>query len=138
MDHLPPAVHFTRPLGAVQPPEDATLQQPAVQRRERFRLDYPVGDRPEFHDETGVYPVVDLSETGMCLESTPTGWKGASPGQPAAGRIFFRYSAATDVAGTVVRHDGGTVAISFASLLLPWAIILSEERVLLSRYPLRR
>lgn len=108
--------------------------------REHFRIVYPLMERPKLRTadvETGAveeYDVVDCSETGLryLIRFGPLPEIGAE----VSGRVHFRRGEVVDIAGTVVRTQGSSVALHLVASNIPLATVLDEQRYLRINYPM--
>ena len=118
---------------------DSPLAPPHVSfpfDRRVFRIEYPESARPEFTFADGVAGVVDCSEDGLRYRS-PTGTY-PPVGTIIEGSIRFRGTPAqAKVRGTVVRCQGGEVAMHLEAPGVATAVLFAEQRFLRARYPAR-
>ena len=105
-------------------------------RRQSFRLVYPIshrpliviertGDQPLRHLE---YPVVDISEGGICF--LDDGTSGAV--EDFSGRLVFKQGKNMRIAGTIVRRVGERISVQLHRNIA-WQTILKEQRRLMSK-----
>lgn len=81
----------------------------AEQRREYFRVEYPIVERPVFSITTGKFDVIDVSEFGVRFNVSVA--HDFVPGQMIAGKIRFGDGRAYDCMGEVVRVDDYSVSM---------------------------
>jgi hypothetical protein len=100
-------------------------------RRAYYRVTYPLMERPTFEVEGGRFEVVECSERGLRYQV-------ANSGPPAIaaelkGTIEFRRGGKTDVAGQVIRSQGGEVVLILDKRGIPFADVLLEQQYLRSK-----
>jgi hypothetical protein len=103
--------------------------------REFYRLEYPPAGAPKFIDATVARRVVDIGEGGFRYAHDHV--EEIVMGQTVKGVIEFPEGETLDVEGTVVRVQGGEVAVRCAARVIPLSIVLSEQRRLRRRFPFR-
>jgi hypothetical protein len=101
--------------------------------RERYRIEYPLRERPRLEIGAESYPVIDCSESGLRFEVT----RGHPPelGATVRGAIRFRSGREALILGTVVRVGEAAVAVQFVGAGVPMGVIMREQLELLARYP---
>lgn len=99
-------------------------------KREYYRIEYPLGDAPEFLLKNAKYPVLDISEHGLRYAHS-------GPDQPALGAtvsgIIVLTSDRLKIEGRVVRRMGQQVAL-YLSKPIALSLIMEEQRRLLQKY----
>ncbi len=104
-------------------------------KREHFRVVYPVNENPRFLLRGGKYSVSDVSEGGfsfMVKDST-----NLIAGEMVEGVIEFGRRGKEKVRGEVLRVDGRKVSIRFANdAKLSLRRIMDEQRFLIQRHKL--
>ena len=103
--------------------------------REFYRLEYPPAGAPIFVDSGVSRRVVDIGEGGFRYAHDHI--EQIQAGQTVKGVIEFPEGDSLDVQGTVVRLQGGEVAVRCAARVIPLSIVLSEQRRLRRRFPFR-
>ena len=102
------------------------------QRREHFRLAYPLTHRPPFVSNGKEYPVSDISEHGICFEVRDNDV--FELGQEVDGTLRFPDGEGLTLRGSVARLEHSAVAIHLLTPI-PLTKIRSEELRLLRKYP---
>ncbi len=111
----------------------------ASNRRNHFRVEYPVKDRPILSARQWRGEVMDCSETGVRVH-LPDGIPGEPnliDGERLTASIRFAQGDTIEVEGTVVRHAGTTLVLRLDVAQVPFSRIIREQRWLRSRYPWR-
>jgi hypothetical protein len=103
--------------------------------REFFRLQYPADAAPRFLDGSVRHRVVDIGEGGFRYAPED----GITPlaGTPVTGVLEFPGENPLDVIGTVVRIQGGEVAVHCTPRGIPMALVIREQKRVRKRYPFR-
>ena len=100
-----------------------------------YRLQYPPQAAPAFVSAGVTHRVVDMSEGGFryapAVEPIPLA------GAKLVGVLKFEVEDDLKVEGTVVRYQGGEVAVNCAMHPIPLGIVLREQRRLRQRFPFR-
>jgi hypothetical protein len=101
------------------------------QRREYYRVQYPLADRPVLSAKTGRFEVIDVSEYGVRFKLDAE--HHFEPGMSLIARIRFADGHEYECCGEVLRCDADMVS---AKLLkpIPMQRILSESAYLLLTY----
>ncbi len=98
-------------------------------QRSFYRISYPGPARPTLVIDGRDFHVVDCSESGLRYELTardplpPTG-------TAVQGTLRFKRGQEVEVAGTVTRYYGDTVALRLTGDGIPFGIILDEQQYL--------
>jgi len=100
-------------------------------RREYYRINYPLDEQPLLFVGTARYRVRDCSERGLSFMSKGT--EGFAPGAELAGTMEFATGERAEVAGHVVRVFDDVVAVELSRRHLSFGIILAEQRRLHSQ-----
>jgi hypothetical protein len=102
------------------------------QKRDHFRIVFPVGQRPCLAAGLAEWDVIDLSENGAKVMVK----REASPGNRGAfaATIRFHDGTSTQVSAAVQRREGNCVILSFAEPLA-YPLIMGEQRRLLRLFP---
>jgi hypothetical protein len=105
---------------------------PENQRRELYRIVYPIGARPSLEVDGRSHPVVDLCERGVRFlhpkaEELSLGWR-------LQGLLHFGDGTTMEVEGEVMRVEFNQAVLHLGTPISP-ARILKEQRYLLSRFP---
>jgi hypothetical protein len=98
-----------------------------------YRLRYPPDAAPKYREEGRVHRVVDIGEGGF--RYAPSNPEALEAGETTSGVIEFRDGRTLEVAGTIVRIQGGEVAVHCAERPIPLAVVLTEQREVRKRYP---
>lgn len=107
-------------------------------RREHYRVVYPVIDRPRFHAGVVSGVVLDCSESGVRVEVDPLPDDVEITVQERmVAEIRFGRGEEQEVAGLCVRWDGRTLVLHLDSIPIPYRTILREQWKLRQRYPWR-
>jgi hypothetical protein len=94
-----------------------------------YRIRYPVFLRPTLLIGAERFVVVDVSERGLRFLATGSG---PPPGAVVVARLSLLEMSPIEVEGTVVRREGGHVALVLARGV-PFAVILDQQRLLQQR-----
>jgi hypothetical protein len=81
----------------------------AEQRREYFRVEYPIVERPVFSLTAGRFDVMDISEFGIKFYITVA--HDFSPGQIIGGKVKFNDGRVLDIEGEILRCDDHSVSV---------------------------
>lgn len=104
----------------------------AIERRDSYRVHYPIEERPSFAIEGGkVHPVQDVSERGLCylIRQPFTGkLKDAM-----LGVLRMRDGHTVAIEGHVVRANEREVALQLTKPI-PFGVLLAEQRRLRKKY----
>jgi hypothetical protein len=96
-----------------------------TQRRERFRVEYPITERPKLildHEED--YEVIDLCEDGVrFFNSRKNSFLAA---RQVHGKIQFHDEQSVEIEGTILRIDNQIIVLVL-SQKIPYKIIVTEE-----------
>lgn len=112
--------------------------QEVENRRQYYRVEYPVVDRPQFASGALHGLVSDCSETGVRVELGPVPADvTVQVGDRMGGTVRFRSGASVDVAGEVVRFGDGLLIVRLDRQRIPFAQILREQWWLRRKYPWR-
>jgi hypothetical protein len=104
-------------------------------QRAFFRIDFPLRSRPALQIGKVIARVTDCSEGGLCY-SAP-GVPAPAVGDVVEGRAFFHRGLQVAVRGTVLRLRGTDVVVELEAPGIPFSVILSEQRYLRDKYPIR-
>jgi hypothetical protein len=96
-----------------------------MNRREYYRIPYPVTERPRLVLGTAIHEVLDCSETGIRFEADDPA--SLQVGAPVQGRLRLRCGADLRVQGEVLRQDGEVVTASLDAAGVPLGTILKEQ-----------
>jgi hypothetical protein len=93
-------------------------------RRQHFRIRYPVGEGPRFVSGSSISEVLECSERGIRVRPA-----GESPvlGDSISGKIAMCHGAQLSVAGTVIWCGEGTVSIHLDDSPIPFLAIIREQ-----------
>ena len=109
-------------------------------RREFFRVVYPVTDRPTLEIDGKEYQIVDLSEFGIKFFTHSVGAFYAN--LPVRIQITFHDGKTLNLLGTILRLEGEgeeeEIAVILLSKEIPTSRIMKEQRYLINKYPTRR
>jgi len=97
------------------------------QRRQHYRVVYPLGLQPELKIVGRTFPVIDLSEAGIRFEN-PEGVK--LPGDLLQGTVTFHDGGTEKVMGRVCREQGNYTVILLIVKRIPYTRILAEQKYL--------
>ena len=103
--------------------------------REFYRLQYPPQAAPRFVCAGVAHRVVDIGEGGF--RYAPATQPVPLAGETISGVLEFPEDDPLEVQGTVVRLQGGEVAVKCAPRPIPLALVLSEQRRMRRRFPFR-
>jgi hypothetical protein len=95
-------------------------------RREYFRINYPLDEQPSLFVGVARYRVRECSERGLSFMSR--GGEGFTEGGEIAGIMEFASGQRAEVAGRIVRVFDDVVAVELSQRNVPFGIILSEQR----------
>ena len=111
----------------------------ASNRRNHYRVEYPVKDRPTLSARQWHGEVMDCSETGVRvhLPAAMPGEANLVDGERLTASIRFAQGDTIEVEGTVVRHAGTTLVLRLDVAQIPFSRIIREQRWLRARYPWR-
>ncbi|MEY4630799.1 MAG: hypothetical protein RIQ81_919 [Pseudomonadota bacterium] len=107
----------------------------AEQKRQHFRLEFPVKERPRLKLERYELEVLDVSEGGCSVQCDGNAYaKLSRPGTAISGVLTFASGEKVDVAGKVLRViDGQRIALAF-SQGVPLPVMMAEHRRILKQY----
>ncbi len=110
----------------------------SVNRRNFYRVQYPVTDRPAFWAGAVRGLVEDCSETGarVTIEHLPKDVE-IKVADRMGVSIRFHRGDEVEAAGSVVRWDGKTLVLRFDRQRIPFGQILKEQWWLRQHYPWR-
>ena len=100
-----------------------------------YRLQYPPQAAPTFVSGGATHPVIDIGEGGF--RYSPTTQPIPLAGEAVSGVLHFPEEDPLEVAGTVVRLQGGEIAVKCAPRPIPLALVLREQLRLRRRFPFR-
>jgi hypothetical protein len=100
-----------------------------------YRLPYPPRAAPHFVSGGVTHRVVDIGEGGF--RYAPAAEPIPLAGETVKGVLEFPEDDPLEVEGTVVRLQGGEVAVHCAARPIPLALVLREQRRLRRRFPFR-
>jgi hypothetical protein len=103
--------------------------------REFYRLQYPPPMAPAFTMNGVVHRVVDIGEGGFRYSLVSEG--GPVAGATVKGTIEFEHEDTLELEGTVVRTQGGEVAVRCAPRSIPMRVIIREQQRVRQRFPFR-
>lgn len=107
-------------------------------RREHYRVSYPVTDRPRFVAGVVGGTVLDCSESGIRVAVDPLPDDVAiRVNERMLAEIRFGRGDELEVAGVCVRWDGRILVLHLDSRPIPFRVILKEQWKLRQRYPWR-
>lgn len=103
-------------------------------RRDHYRVRYPITERPRLFTENQPCEILDCSSQGLRYLLS----KQAPPpiGAIVEGMVRFRRGATVSVTGVVVRVRDKEVALYFPNSGIPASILLEEQRYLHTHYPM--
>ena len=103
------------------------------QKRDHYRLEYPVNDRPSVLVNGLQYEVIDASEQGLKFRCNNTI---KPPGKsPFKGTVFFKDGKSFDVSGTVLRYDpDNDHCVVLLTKGIPLAKMIEEQLLLIRKY----
>jgi len=96
-------------------------------QRNAYRIKYPREERPVLDIGERALSVIDCSETGLRFEVVA----GATPpriGMSLRGRVRFADGTEVDVEGDVTRIEARYAALRFTAAVVPYAVILAEQK----------
>jgi hypothetical protein len=103
------------------------------QKRDHYRLEYPVADRPRVLIHGRQYEVVDVSEQGLkfrCDNSIKP-----EKDSPFRGVVFFNDGKNFPVSGTVLRYDPSSdQCVVLLTKGIPLAKMIEEQLLLIRKY----
>ena len=103
----------------------------ADNRRNEYRIVYPIADRPRMEIGCEVYEVLDLSEGGLRLLA-PDLQLGEA--QRIQGMLYFSDGGRAYINGSVFRRTDKHLVIELDRNKIPYQRIVQEQRFLISRY----
>jgi hypothetical protein len=115
-----------------------TIRMPVMSastvQRARFRIRFPLAERPRLFVGGVEHIVIDCSERGLRFVLR----EGQCPrvGTDIDGQLQFRCGRLVAVCGSVVRVVDDHVAVQFTTSSVPFGVILDEQRRLRKRCPL--
>lgn len=104
------------------------------QKREYYRIEYPVNDRPALLSMDDEFEVIDISEGGVKFKADST--ESFSIGDVLGAKIKFSDNNMFDCTGRVVRIDDDNVAINHLHHI-PLERIRAEHLLLIQKYKLK-
>lgn len=103
-------------------------------KRNYYRIEYPLGDQPTFICSLGKFKVLDVSEGGFSFsyaKITPP-----FEGEELEGDIQFGSRGKVTIKGVVVRVTGEQVSVRLLEQhKVPLPRIMEEQRYLIQKYP---
>jgi hypothetical protein len=103
------------------------------QKRDHYRLEYPVSDRPSVLINGQQYEIVDVSEQGMKFKCENK----ITPDQdaPFKATVFFKDGKSFDVSGTILRYNPDQDhCVVLLSKGIPLAKMIEEQLILIRKY----
>ncbi len=118
--------------------ERPTPVQDGANRREFYRIAYPVVDRPAFTAGAVRGRVIDCSQTGarVSVDLLPEDVT-ITVGERMTATLRLFSGAVVEVGGEAVRWDGRTLVLRFDRRGIPFRDILREQWTLRQKYPWR-
>ena len=101
------------------------------QKREYYRVEYPLNDRPALLSMDDEFEVVDISEGGLKFKVGVS--EHFAVGDELGGTIKFSDNHTFDCKGKIIRIDDDNVAINYAHHL-PLERVRSEHLLLIQKY----
>ena len=101
------------------------------QKREYYRVEYPLNDRPALLSMDDEFEVVDISEGGLKFKVEAS--EHFSVGDELGGKIKFSDNYTFDCKGKIIRIDDDNVAINYAHHL-PLERVRLEHLLLIKKY----
>ena len=98
-----------------------------------YRLRYPPQAAPSFVSDGVTHRVVDIGEGGF--RYAPVGDPFPLAGATVSGTLEFAEEESLNVEGTVVRVQGGEVAVHCGAHPIPLGLVLREQRRVRQRFP---
>lgn len=95
-------------------------------RREFFRILYPLDEQPLLHVGGTHYRVRDCSERGLSFLRVPADV--FAPEERVTGRLEFSSGDSVEISGRVVRVFDDAVALELIDKAVPFGLILAEQR----------
>lgn len=106
----------------------------AEQRREYYRVHYPMSDRPVLSDKTDHFEVLDVSEFGVCFKQDARYI--FNPGMLLIANICFSDGNVYECSGEVLHCDGDRVCVQLHKAI-PMQRIRAESVYLSMTYSAR-
>lgn len=107
-------------------------------KRQHYRVEYPVVDRPGFTSGAIHGLVLDCSESGVRIELAPIPKDVViKKGERMAGTVRFMRGEMADVAGEVMRYEEDILVLRLDRQRIPFGKILREQWWLRAKYPWR-
>lgn len=105
-----------------------------MNKRDQYRIPYPLPERPTLELEDREYEVIDCSASGLrfALPLRRT----FSVGTTLQGRVRFRRGDVVEITGRVVRVTEHEAAVHFVDTEIPFGVLLNEQRYLRAHYPM--
>ena len=101
-------------------------------RREHYRIRYPLRFRPVLKFSGKKFEIIDISESGIKFYCENT--VGFRSGQEMEGTVIFTDGKSLALKGTILRIYKRT-AIVWLSVYIPFSHIIREQRFLKTHYP---
>ena len=109
------------------------MTQPSS-RREYYRLNYPVNDRPEFRYKNLNFKISNLSEKGLKFITNAKHNINFNINDQIAGRIYFKDGNTALISGQVIRIEPDGIVLSL-DIGITLQRIMIEQRQLIAKYP---
>ena len=119
-------------LGLVIEKGPIARRYPMSQRRNYFRVKFPVTQRPCLMVNSAQFEVLELSETGARVNAG--GSTSLAAAEPVNATIQFRDGTSAQVVGCLYRRESNEVILRFRDNL-PYPVIAAEQRRLLKLFP---
>lgn len=97
-------------------------------RRNHYRVNYPLAERPSLDIGWTSFDVVECSEAGLRYELGER--RPPAIGSQIGGRLAFRSGEEIALVGDVVRIQDGFVALVLQPPGIPFAVVMHEQRYL--------
>ena len=101
-------------------------------KRQNFRIEYPISYRPKLIISYYIFEVLDISEQG--IKFFPKRAYELKLGLTLSAKIVFKGGESFNIKGKIIRNTGKEVILSLLEGI-PTSKIMSEQRVLINKYP---
>ncbi len=106
-----------------------SLQEPhSINKRNYYRVEYPVRERPRFISEDNVvYCVLNISERGICLLKNPD--TPLALGSILQGTVNLHQNGKVNISGKIIRDAEDNLGV-FLSVGIQFSLIINEQQYL--------
>ncbi len=101
-------------------------------KRQYFRIEYPISYRPKLIISYYIFEVLDISEQGIKFFSKRA--YELKPGLLLSAKIVFKGGESFNIKGKIIRNTGKEVILSLLEGI-PTSKIMSEQQFLINKYP---